>query len=78
VEPLWNLLKTVEVTKRLHRADTFCTGFAQAFAQAIFVVYILFSITYVKGSTFPQALLLLLYHDHVVKIRITSNKAESR
>jgi hypothetical protein len=63
VEPLWNLLKTVEVTKRVHRAGAFCTGFAQAFTQAILGFYILFSTNYNKGSTFPQVLLLLLDHD---------------
>ena len=63
VEPLWNLLKTVGITERLHRAGTFYTGFAQVFAQIISVFYILFSVVYNKGSTFPQALLLLLDHD---------------
>jgi hypothetical protein len=43
VEPLWNLLKTVEVTERLHRAGTFYTGFAQGFAQIISAFYVLFS-----------------------------------
>ena len=63
MEPLWNLLKTVEVTERLHRAGTFYTGFAQGFAQGISAFYILFSVVYDKGSTFPQVLLLLLDHD---------------
>jgi hypothetical protein len=56
-------LKTVAVRKRLHRVGSFFTGFAQPFAQPISVLYIVFSTVCHTGSTFPQALLLLLDHD---------------
>lgn len=33
VDPLWNLLKTVEDKERFHRQAIFYTGFAQLFTQ---------------------------------------------
>ncbi len=44
VDPLWNLLKTIEVMKRVHRQAGFFTGFAQGFSQDISQFNIVFSI----------------------------------
>ena len=42
VDPLWNLLKTDGIRKRVHRQWLFCTGFAQVFSQAKNQLYYLF------------------------------------
>lgn len=44
MEPLWNLLKTIEIRKRVHRARTFFTSFAQVFSQAISKLSLVFLI----------------------------------
>jgi hypothetical protein len=43
VDPLWNLLKTVGVMKRVHRERGFYTGFTQVYSQDIFQFNLLFS-----------------------------------
>lgn len=43
VDPLWNLLKTIGVMKRVHREAALFTGFAQGFAQDISRFNIVFS-----------------------------------